>query len=393
MNKKKKILIVGNLYALAHKLSKEVEKVYVVPGNPTISEFAECVDIRENNIPELLNFVLENDIDLTIAISKPAIKADIAGIFQANEKLVFAPLAECSEFITSYAQAKRFLYKLHAPTPKFGIFEKLPIALDYLKNANYPLIISNDNRSKAYCCTTLERAKFYVENLFNSDESKIIIEEFVYGTNFTLYCVTDGYHALPITTVNNYIFTENGDGGHFTSGIGCYTPAYKVSFEVEQKIFNEVILKVLNYTQKNNNAYLGIIAVNAIETSNGEFCIRDFKHFMEDFDAQAVLNLVEEDLINLFEACANGFFADEYEDIMINNMASVACMINSRKNIQLSNMELLDSDINLLSDNNISTRMILTATAKTISRAKEILKEDIDIIKFNGMKYRSDIVG
>ena len=56
-------------------------------------------------------------------------------------------------------------------------------------------------------------------------------------------------------------------------------------------------------------------------------------------------------------------------------------------------MELLDSDINLLSDNNISTRMILTATAKTISRAKEILKEDIDIIKFNGMKYRSDIVG
>lgn len=391
--KNKKILIVGNLYALAQKLSKEVEKVYVAPGNEEIAKFAQCVDIRENNIHELLNFALDFDIDLTIAVSKEAIKADISGIFQANEKLIFAPVAQSSEFITSRAQAKRFLYKLHASTSKFGIFEKLQIALEYLKDANYPLIISNDIGSKMFCCTTLDRAKFYVEALFNSDESKIIIEEYVCGTYFTMYCISDGYHVLPLITTNNYIFSENGDGGIITNGVGCYAPAYKIPLDIEQKIFNDVILKTITFTQKYDHAYSGIIAVNAVLSNNGDIAIINFKHFMEDFDAQAVLNLIDENIVDLFEACANGSFADEYEDIIINSNACVSCLISGSGDIKNLNTQSIDSDINYLTTNNNYVKIVLTSTAKTLSRAKLILKEDLHSIKINGIKYRSDIVG
>ena len=76
---KKKILIIGNSakeYALAKKLSLKHE-VYVTPSSDTIKEFATCIDIREDKSSELLEFVMENGIDLTIPVSTMALKSDI----------------------------------------------------------------------------------------------------------------------------------------------------------------------------------------------------------------------------------------------------------------------------------------------------------------------------
>ena len=402
--KNKKILIVGNLYALAQKLSKEVEKVFVAPGNSMISEFAESVDIREDKPAELLEFAFENDIDLTIVASEKAIASDIAGIFQANEKLIFAPSAESASFAINKSQGKRFLYKLHAPTPKFGNFEKLPLAIDYLKEANYPLVVRsdvNENGLDRLCCINFERAKYFVEDLFSQNLEKVVIEEYAYGHEFTMYFVTDGYLVLPLTTVSNYKFTENGDGGYLTSGVGAYVPAYKVPEEIQQKVFKNVVINAINALEKKGTPYLGILGIDVVMTSPDTYTVLEFKPFMQDFDAQAVLNSIDEDLIDLFEACANGFFADEYEDVLLNDNVSVSCVVKSRKDdVVIPNIDLVESSVAFINAKKnkyfeyIAYKgdvLVLTATAKTLTRAKEILKEDLELIKFDGMKYRSDI--
>ena len=124
---KKKILIVGssaNAYSLAKYFAAKTDRfeIFAAPGNKLVSEYATKVDIRENNVAELLKFAITNDIDLTIALSKEAIRADIAADFRENSQLIFAPGAECSNFATSRAAAKKFLYKQHIAVPKFGIF-------------------------------------------------------------------------------------------------------------------------------------------------------------------------------------------------------------------------------------------------------------------------------
>ena len=85
---RKKILIVGNsanAYALAQKIS-EKHDVYITPASDTLKEFATCLDIREDNISEILEFVVNNDIDMTVPVSQAAIKADIGGIFSENKQ-------------------------------------------------------------------------------------------------------------------------------------------------------------------------------------------------------------------------------------------------------------------------------------------------------------------
>ena len=41
----------------------------------------------------------------------------------------------------------KFLYKIHAQTSKFGVFDKLTLAQDWLKTANFPVVIRTSENS------------------------------------------------------------------------------------------------------------------------------------------------------------------------------------------------------------------------------------------------------
>ncbi len=405
--KKKKVLIVGSSakeYALVQKFKNYDCEIVVAPGNSAIKEIAECVDIREHNVQELLEYALENAVDLTIAASETAIKNDISGIFQANNQLIFAPTAISAEMTFSRSAGKKFLYKLRIPTPRFGVFDKLQLAVEYLKNAPMPQVIRCDETVEGrdrLVCTNFINSKTFVEDLFCKNENKVVLEDYVYGHEFTFYIVTDGYHAIQLSTVANYKFMENGNGGILTSGIGSFTPDYKISKEVENDLMIYVIDKVLSALQKRETPYLGILGVDCVLKDDGKFAVINFKPFLSDHDAQAVLNLIDENLLTLFEACAVGSFADDYETIQISDNSSVSCVLSARTSGKvIEGIDLIDSDITLFGVNKNKyleyettegKTLVLTQTSSTLSRARKLLYEDIDLIKFEGKKYRTDI--
>lgn len=407
---KKNVLIIGSSakeYALAEKFSSYeiVDKVYVAPGNKVIADAAECVDIREDNPKELLEFALENDIYLTVASSEKAIKADVAGFFQANQQLIFAPSASSSGFITSKSSGKKFLYKLHIPTPKFGVFEKEQLALDYVKNSPMPIIIGpdevNDNSVKS-ACTNVQPAKTCISELFLNNEPRVLIEDFGYGQCFTFYVVTDGYHVLPIMPVRDYKFLENGGGGLLTPGSGAFAPDYKISSDIINKLMQNV-KNVLSSLEKRQTPYLGILGMECVLTDDSKFLTVGFTSFLKEHDAQLVIDLLDENLFTLFEACAVGSFADDYEHIKLNALCGVSAVLFSRNAGQIvTGVELLD-DNTKLTPFNISKNeyleyltvkgrnFVITKTASTLSRAKTLLYEDIASVNFDGKKYRTDI--
>lgn len=407
MDKNKKVLIVGNSakdYALVKKFKNYDCEVVVLPGNTAISELVECVDIREENTQEILEYVLENAIDLTIVTSEKAIKSNIAELFQANSQLIFCPTAQSAQFALSRSAGKRFLYKQRIATPRFGIFDKLPLAIDYLRTAPMPQVIradENSNSADRLVCSTFATSKTFVEDLFNKGEDKIVLEDYVYGHEFTFYVVTDGYSALHLATVANYKFAEDGDGGILTSGVGAFTPDYKVSSIVENSVMQNVVTRVLESLQRKETPYLGILGVDCVLNNDGSFVTLDFKPFLSDHDADAVLNLVDENLLTLFEACAVGSFADDYEKIDVSENSSVSCVISSRKKGEIiKGIELVESDIThfattknkYLEYETIEGKtLVLTKTAKTLSRARKHLYEDVELISFSGKKCRKDI--
>ena len=410
-NKKKKVLIVGHSakeHALALKLNEydNVEKIYAAPGNAAMKEFCECVDIREDKPQELLEFVLENAVDITIASSKDAIKADIADLFQSNSQLIFAPTEAASSFAISRSVAKKFMYKQRIHTPKFGIFEKQQLAADYVKGAVYPILIGSDEDSDTTVksvCTTVTAAKRCVDDLFMSDEKKVVIEDFVNGHDFTLYVITDGYQALPIAVSADYKFLENGNGGLFTCGTGAFVPDYKVSQNIINSIMNNVVFNSLKSLERRQTPYLGILGVECVLVNEEKYVTTGFTPFLKDHDAQAVLNSISENLLTLFEACAIGSFADDYVGLEHSNLSSVSCVMSSRSDgLVISGLDKIDDTtaVNHFCTNknqyleyetNKGRTLVVTQCASTLSNARKFLYENIDVIDFKNKKFRTDI--
>jgi len=402
VNEKMKVLIVGGgavSSAFAKKLYQYdyVEKIFSTSQNP----YSEYIDIRDDDLTGLLMFALENKIDLTVPISEKSLGADIVSFFQSNGQNIFGPSKNSCAFILNKILCKKFLYKIHASTPKFAMYNKVSAIADYLKNSNYPVLIRTAQNfvldDEKMVCPTLKSALDFVDKLFLKGETDVLIEDYVFGHNFTAYFVTDGYSAVPLNIVGSCKFLED-NGGLYTDGAGCYCPDYKVGSVVLSRVEN-IVSNILKNLDLGGHSYTGIIGIECVLKDEDNFVVTDVKPFLQNHDARAVLNLCEDNLIKIFTSCVNGFFSDEYEQIKTNNYSSVSLSLYS----ELENSEIpLQSDIddidfiNIKNNNekyfsNIGMNFTLTKTSSTLSRAKKYLCEELDGIKFNGMKFSKDI--
>ncbi len=397
-----KILIVGSgsaASALAKKLKQceYVEKVFSTGG---FGSDADIVDLREDDLTGLLMFALENKINLTIPVSEKSLDADIVSFFQSNGQNIFGPTRDSCEFILNKILCKKFLYKIRAKTPKFGMYNKITQITDYLKNSSFPVILQTAQNSKLeddrMVCPTLKSACDYLDKLFLKGETDVLIEEYAYGHNFTVYFVTDGYSAIPLNIVGNYKFLEQ-NGGLYTDGAGCYCPDYKINEAVLSKI-QSIVSDILQNLDNGGHPYTGIIGIECVLTGEDNFVVEDVKPFLQNHDSRAVLNLCEDDLIKIFTSCINGFFSDEYENIKTNDYSSVSITAYfDNDNAELNFDDLSDIDfVNVKKQNEkyyseIGADFTLTKTASTISRAKKYLTEEIEALNLSGMNFRKDI--
>lgn len=408
--KEKRIFIIGNSakdVALINKLlcDNPQLKVYATSQKQFMyNENVQIVDIREDNPSELLEFAVKNEISLTIATSYKALKCDIVSYFTDNGQAIFAPELNACDFVLDKSLAKKFLYKMNIPTSRFAIYEKEQLAIDYLKGANYPVIISCAQNSEKgidrFACSTEHIAKTFVGDLFYRNEPKIVIEEYVYGHEFTFYTITDGYEVLPITPVANYKFLKEGEGGLLTEGVGCYCHDYKIPAEIEYELM-DIIRNVILYCQKKKSPYLGILGIDCVLTREGRLSVLGFSPFFKDHDCNAVLNLINNNLLDLFEACVNGIFADEYNKLNISEKSCVSAVLFSKcEDEQILGFEDIDKSTisysNLkLKDNKFYTsknqKLVLTSCANTLTRARNNLYDDIEQVKYKSKIFRYDI--
>lgn len=403
IKEKIRILIVGGgavASALARYIKKfdYVEKIYATSGK---SDFYETIDIREDDLTGLLMFALKNEISLTIPISEKTLGADIVSFFQSNGQNIFGPSKDSCDFMLNKIQCKKFLYKIHAQTPKFAMYNKISAIIDYLKNSNFPVIISTAQNSamqdEKMVCTTLKSASDFVEKLFLKGEADVLIEDYTFGHNFTDYYITDGYSAIPLNIVGNYKFLGK-DGGIYTDGAGCYCPDYKVNSTVMTRI-DKIVSDILTNLDNSGHSYTGIIGVECVLTGENNFVVTEIKPFLRNHDARAILNLCQDDLIKIFTSCINGFFSDEYEKIKTNDYFSVSlCIYSDIENKEIEGLDdLEDVDFIKIKEKDsiyysqIGMNFSLTKTASTLSRAKKYLSEELEEINFDRMKYLKEI--
>ncbi|MCK9572493.1 MAG: phosphoribosylamine--glycine ligase, partial [Candidatus Omnitrophica bacterium] len=127
-----RILVIGSgarEHALVWKIaqSKLTEKIFCAPGNGGISQQAECINIKSEDIFGLLEFARREKIDLTVVGPEVPLAMGIVDEFQKAGLKIFGPNKSAARLEASKVFSKELMAKYNVPTADFKVFDD-PVA-------------------------------------------------------------------------------------------------------------------------------------------------------------------------------------------------------------------------------------------------------------------------
>ena len=312
-----KILVVGSggrEHALVWKIaqSKLVKKIFCAPGNGGISQMAECVDIKADDVPGLLDFARREKIDLTVAGPEAALVAGIVDEFSNYKLPVFGPRKRAAMLEESKAFAKQVMMHYHVPTAGFRVFVDLSEAKKYIGARGAPCVVKADGLAQGkgvIVAKSIQEANraatAMIENRAFGDAGKrIIVEDCLVGQEASILCFTDSKVIVPLVTSQDHKRIFDNDLGPNTGGMGAYSPAPVVTKE----LFNEITQKVFSRMIAGLNAegieYRGILYAGIMLTKTGPQVL-EFNVRFGDPETQAILPRLKTDLVEVMLAVVN----------------------------------------------------------------------------------------
>tara|TARA_B110000008_G_scaffold224358_1_gene225190 strand:+ start:52 stop:1314 length:1263 start_codon:yes stop_codon:yes gene_type:complete len=337
---------------LSLKNSSKIEKIYCFPGNAGTSEIAENVIIDLDNFENIKNFILDNQIDLTIVgPEKPLVDGLVDFLEQFNIN-VFGPNKIASQLEGSKIFTKQLCQKYNIPTAEFGIFQNREDAKKFLKNTKYPTVIKADNLASGkgvYICNNHNEAHIAVNEIFDGKFGvaiNLLIEEFLQGEEMSYFIISDGINFKNFGTAQDHKRVLEGDKGKNTGGMGAYSPSRLISEEMESKIISRIIKPTLKGLAEFGSKYKGFLYAGLMIVDNEPFLI-EYNVRMGDPECQTILPKLKTDLSEVFLACCNESLDKLHIDWLSKKSLCVVVCSNGypdefKKNIKIENLKSID---------------------------------------------------
>ena len=234
----------GREHALCYKLkqSKEIEKIYCIPGNAGTKKFAENINEDISDFDKIYKIVTEKKVDYVIVGPEEPLVNGIVDFFTKKKIKIFGPDKFASQLEGSKAFMKKLCKENNIPTANFGIFENLENAFNFIKKNKVPIVVKADGLAAGKgvsICQTREEAekktKEIIEGKFKSS-SKVVLEEFIDGEELSYFSVVDEHTFLFFGSAQDHKRVGEGDTGLNTGGMGAFSPANILNHELEKKI-------------------------------------------------------------------------------------------------------------------------------------------------------------
>ncbi len=313
-----KILVVGSggrEHAICWKIaqSKKVEKIYCAPGNAGIAEYAECVNIGAMELEKLADFAEEKQIDLTVIGMDDPLVAGVVDVFEARGLKVFGPRKNAAILEGSKAFSKDLMKKYNIPTAGYEVFNSPEAALAYLETAKLPIVLKADGLALGkgvLICNTLEEAQEGVKSLmtdkqFGSAGDRIVIEEFMTGREVSVLSFVDGKAIRIMTSAQDHKRAKDGDQGLNTGGMGTFSPSPFYTAEVDEFCKKYIYQATVDAMAAEGREFKGIIFFGLMLTPDGPRVL-EYNARFGDPETQVVLPRMNNDIVEVFEACVDG---------------------------------------------------------------------------------------
>ena len=316
------ILVIGSggrEHALAWKLrqSLHAERIFCAPGNAGTAEVGENVAIPASDLEALVRFAKENHIDLTVVGPDDPLAAGVVDLFTAEKLRAFGPTKSAARIEASKIFAKQLMRAQKIPTAEARTFSDSSEALRYCEKAQFPVVIKADGLALGkgvIIAADATTARSTVDEMMNQRRfgqagQRIVVEEFLRGTECSLHALVDGKNYLLLQSARDHKRALDGDHGPNTGGMGAFSPANNWNSKLQSQFEAEIMRPMLRGFLQERIQFRGLLYPGLIITSEGPRVL-EFNCRFGDPETQALLPRMKSDLLPLLEATIDGKIED-----------------------------------------------------------------------------------
>jgi phosphoribosylamine--glycine ligase len=416
-----KILIIGSggrEHALAMKVkaSPKVNQVLVAPGNGGTDTFASNLPVSPDDTRTLALAASRYGIDLTIVGPEGPLANGIVDEFENLGLPIFGPSKEASLLESSKAFARDIALKHNIPSPDFKVFHSYVEGYEFLKNHEGPVVVKADGLASGkgtFVCLDREAAinalyDCMEDRIFGSAGSTVIIEEYISGSEISVFGITDGEHISSLATARDYKRLLDGNRGLNTGGMGSYTPSDKWTAKLADQIRSEIMEPVVKGMASQNIPYKGMLYAGIMLTATGPKLL-EFNCRFGDPETQVILPSMNSDIVEIIQASIEGKIKKVSVDWGSNVtvgvvMASRGYPRDFRKGLEINGLDTLDDDVIAFhggtkrvksNPSQVTTDggrvLTIVGSGPTLEAARDKVYSNVSKVDFQGSHYRKDI--
>ena len=423
-----KILVIGSggrEHALVWKLaqSPHATQLWCAPGNAGIAQertektqkLVECVNISADDLPRLLAFAQEKNIDFTVVGPDNPLALGIVDLFQQHGLKIWGVNQKAAQFESSKVFSQKFMEKYGIPTAAAGTFSDVVAAKKFCATLGGKCVVKADGlalgKGVLICANQAEAEKavdeIMVSKAFGAAGANVVVQEFLEGIEVSMHALCDGTTAKIFPTSQDHKRALDGDLGLNTGGMGTYSPTPFLNDAQLAGVAKKVLEPFMRGCIEEKIDYRGLLYPGVMLTKNGPK-ILEFNARFGDPETQVYLTRLENDLVELLDASASGTL-DKHELKWV-PFASVCVVMasggypgNYAKGKIISGLDAANALPGVkvfhagtaFSDGQIVTNggrvLGVTTLGKDLRAAQAAAYAAVECIRFEGAQFRRDI--
>lgn len=412
----------GREHALAWKLSQSslCTGLYIAPGNAGTAQSGTNVDLSPTDFEGIRKFCSDRQIGLVVVGPEEPLVKGIVDFFAADPALrripVIGPSANGAILEGSKAFSKKFMARHNIPTASYREFDATNYkeGVAYLQQHALPIVLKADGlaagKGVVICHSHIEAVAEFELMLqggkFGQAGSKVVVEEFLYGIELSVFILTDGRNYVILPEAKDYKRVGEGDKGPNTGGMGAVSPVPFADVAFMQKVKDRIIIPTVEGIRKEGIDYKGFIFIGVIKVGEDPYTI-EYNCRMGDPETEVVMPRLKNDLLELFMATTQ----QRLDKVIIEQDERVACTIvavsggypgSYEKGLPISGLDHPYSPESIvfhagtrIQNNEVVTSggrvLCVTSFADTVYEAVDKSRDVLENIYYEGIYYRRDI--
>lgn len=285
--------------------------VHYAPGCPAITHerIVSVPHLKLSDPKPMAEYAVSAGIDFVFVSNAAALAEGFVDVFRDADVPVIGPDSQTSRLESSKVFTKELCAKYDIPVARFASFDDAERAREYVFERGVPVVVKADGLcggNGSFVCETTEEAvaaieQLMVERAFDAAGDRVVVEDKLIGQELLFFALVDGRGHTLLPMAVDYPRSDDGNRGVMSGGVGSFSPHPADNPSTQEMFETQVLRPVLAACRAEGLDMNGVIYIGCMLVGD-QLHLLEINVRMGEPEAEVVLPRIDTDFVKVCQA-------------------------------------------------------------------------------------------